>query len=321
MTHHNLPLVTIGIPTYNRADGYLTEALESALNQTYENIEIVISDNASTDHTSELIKSYHDSRIRYYKHDENIGAHNNFNYCLEQATGRYFLMLHDDDKIDRDFLETCMQRALNADNEVGVIRTGVRVLNETHNVTLPLPNRFKGLTALEVFRIYCDSAYLTFCNALFHTRKLKDLGGFQTPNYLSVDAAANLFLTVKHGSIEIEGVKATFREHASNFSNTTEIQNWVEDHYYIIEKMCEFYPDQSDKIRKYAYKYMSMKDYLHAWDTLTFPERYHAYWMIYSTYHFRFSPVSWFFKKRVMPRLKYTYLRKKIPQLFSVKQK
>ena len=61
------PLVTIGIPTYNRGDGYLREALESALAQTYENLEIVVSDNCSTDNTGEVVEAYDDPRVSYFR--------------------------------------------------------------------------------------------------------------------------------------------------------------------------------------------------------------------------------------------------------------
>ncbi len=61
------PLVTIAIPTYNRADGYLKQALQSAVNQTYKNIEIVVSDNCSPDNTEAVVRSYTDPRIRYFQ--------------------------------------------------------------------------------------------------------------------------------------------------------------------------------------------------------------------------------------------------------------
>ena len=104
----NCPLVTIGIPTYNRADGYLKDAIESALNQTYANLEIIISDNCSSDDTGLIVESFNDPRIKYYRHNENIGANNNFNFCLKKASGIFFLLLHDDDLIDEDFVELCM---------------------------------------------------------------------------------------------------------------------------------------------------------------------------------------------------------------------
>ncbi len=62
---HIFPLVTIGIPTFNRADSYLKYSLKSAVSQTYSNIEIIVSDNASTDNTETFVKSFNDPRIRY----------------------------------------------------------------------------------------------------------------------------------------------------------------------------------------------------------------------------------------------------------------
>lgn len=103
------PLVTIAIPTYNRANLYLTQAIESAINQTYPNLEIIISDNCSTDDTEMVIRSFKDPRIRYFRQEKNIGGNNNFNFCLKQARGEYFLLLMDDDLIDSDFIETCMR--------------------------------------------------------------------------------------------------------------------------------------------------------------------------------------------------------------------
>ena len=97
MKQSESPLVSIGIPTYNRADGYLRECLTSALKQTYPNIEVIVADNCSSDNTAELMKSFSTNRLRYYKHPKNIGPQNNFNFCLDQANGAYFLLLHDDD--------------------------------------------------------------------------------------------------------------------------------------------------------------------------------------------------------------------------------
>ncbi len=85
--NQHLPMVSIGIPTYNRADGYLRECIDSAIRQTYPNIDIVISDNCSSDGTADLVNGIDDPRIRYFRHEQNIGANNNFNYCLEQARG------------------------------------------------------------------------------------------------------------------------------------------------------------------------------------------------------------------------------------------
>ena len=79
MENSRTTLVTIGIPTYNRAAGFLHDALSSAVQQTHKNIEIIVSDNASTDDTESLVLGFNDPRIRYIKHAKNIGANNNFN--------------------------------------------------------------------------------------------------------------------------------------------------------------------------------------------------------------------------------------------------
>ena len=66
-----MPKVTVCLPTYNRAH-YLREAIESVLSQTFQDFELLICDNASTDETSEVVKSFRDARIRYVRHSRNI---------------------------------------------------------------------------------------------------------------------------------------------------------------------------------------------------------------------------------------------------------
>ena len=107
----NSPLVSIGIPTFNRAEGFLIDAIKSATRQSYSNIEIIIADNCSADNTESVVQSIGDPRILYFRHDHNIGPENNFNFCLNQVKGAFFLLLHDDDLIDKDFVEVCLQAA------------------------------------------------------------------------------------------------------------------------------------------------------------------------------------------------------------------
>ena len=103
------PLISIGIPTHNRADTYFRLTLESALAQSYAIFEVIVADNASTDGTRELVAGYDDSRLRYYRHDPALHYNENFNFCLSQARGEYFQLLHDDDLIDPTFLQRCAE--------------------------------------------------------------------------------------------------------------------------------------------------------------------------------------------------------------------
>ena len=97
------PLVSIVIPTYNRCY-YLQQAIDSAVKQTYSNIEVIISDNCSIDDTQEIVESFLDSRIKYWQHPENIGMFANQIHGLKMAKGKYIASLHDDDMWESDFL-------------------------------------------------------------------------------------------------------------------------------------------------------------------------------------------------------------------------
>jgi glycosyltransferase involved in cell wall biosynthesis len=158
----------------------LRETLTSALNQTYPNIEIIVSDNCSTDSTEAYVESIDDPRIRYFRHAKNIGAPNNFNYCLDQARGDYFLLLHDDDLIDKDFVETCIREA-SYDTDFGIIRTGTRVVDSKGDILHESENMAAGLPTEDFFRAWFlgkTSFYL--CNTLFNTKKLRAIGGRHT---------------------------------------------------------------------------------------------------------------------------------------------
>lgn len=104
MTHH--PKVSIGFTVYNGAER-MCPALESLLNQTYADFELIISDNASTDATPEICKEYaaRDHRIRYIRQPQNIGQVPNFVAVLRAAQGGYFMWAADDDTRDPHFIE------------------------------------------------------------------------------------------------------------------------------------------------------------------------------------------------------------------------
>jgi glycosyltransferase involved in cell wall biosynthesis len=104
------PRLSVGLPVYN-GEKYLGESLDALLGQTYEDFELVISDNASTDDTEEICRRYarQDSRIRYYRQPENIGLSPNHNFVLDQARGELFKWASDDDLYARDLLKLCVE--------------------------------------------------------------------------------------------------------------------------------------------------------------------------------------------------------------------
>lgn len=97
-------LVSVVIPTYNRPK-YLREAIQSAVKQTYKNIEIIVSDDGSLENPQEIVESFQDPRIRFRRNPKNLGIAENVIHAFKEAQGKYVASLNDDDIWNEDFLE------------------------------------------------------------------------------------------------------------------------------------------------------------------------------------------------------------------------
>jgi glycosyltransferase involved in cell wall biosynthesis len=106
---NEVPRLSIGLPVYN-GEKFLAESIESLLGQTYEDFELIISDNASTDCTADVCRRYarQDPRIRYIRQRQNIGSAPNHNFVIEQARGELFKHASHDDLYARNLVELCV---------------------------------------------------------------------------------------------------------------------------------------------------------------------------------------------------------------------
>ncbi len=155
-----MPKVSIGIPVYNGAN-YVGSALEAILGQTFQDLEVVICDNCSTDETAEICKSFaeKDSRVRYVLNDENIGASPNFNKVFHETTGEYFAWHAHDDYYEPTWLERCVE-ALDRDREVMLAYSLIQMLDMEGNPLIHDPqkneymdrhgNKFMGDDAMHI---------------------------------------------------------------------------------------------------------------------------------------------------------------------------
>ncbi len=84
-------------------------AIKSALQQTFHDIEVIVVDNASTDGIEDVIRSFDDPRLRFFKNNENLGIFGNFNRCIDESCGEFIHILHSDDYIDTRFTELCVR--------------------------------------------------------------------------------------------------------------------------------------------------------------------------------------------------------------------
>jgi glycosyltransferase involved in cell wall biosynthesis len=125
------PLVSVCMPTYN-AEGWIREAIDSALEQTWTDFEIVISDNASTDATLEIARSYADPRIRIESSARNMGLVFNHNRVVRVSAGRYIKFLHADDVLTPTCIEEMVGLALEDDRIGLVFAPRVNVIYDEH---------------------------------------------------------------------------------------------------------------------------------------------------------------------------------------------
>lgn len=126
--------LSVCLPTYN-AGGFLSQAIDSILNQTFKDFEIIIIDDGSTDNTPEIINRYlaKDKRIKYFQNAENIGIFHNWNKCLDYATGDYITMFAQDDVMLPKNLETKV-KILDENPNLGLVTSSVKIIDAKGNL-------------------------------------------------------------------------------------------------------------------------------------------------------------------------------------------
>ncbi len=125
-------LVSIVLPTYN-GESFLAEAIESCLNQTYKNLELIIVNDCSTDNTEEIIKSYSDSRIVYIKNKINQKLPKSLNVGFEKAKGELFTWTSDDNTFEPEAIEVMVSELL--DNDVDLVYANYQLIDDKSEIT------------------------------------------------------------------------------------------------------------------------------------------------------------------------------------------
>jgi len=210
----NNPKISIGLPVYN-GEKFIRKCIESILEQTNRNFELIISDNASTDSTPDICQEFSikDSRIKFVRQDENMGQNWNYNFLLEKAIGKYFVWVAADTIILPDFIEKsinllesekkivgCISKIRIDQNYVDKFKKEKQILKKFGLVyrpydTLPITGNYT-----ERIRKYLEHFPWEMFYAVYRTRQLRE--SFVQDFFVGSDASLVLNL-LRHGEIQV----------------------------------------------------------------------------------------------------------------------
>lgn len=158
------PLVTIGVPVYNGEEN-IQSALDSLLLQTYQNIKIVISDNASVDRTAEICQEYEKryKKIQYYKNDINYGSVYNFNKLMDLSNGKYFMWASSHDLWDPTLVSKCVS-ILEKEKDVVLVYPRTLLIDRNNKPLMITPDEIDTRNMDAFSRYISIISNLSWCN-------------------------------------------------------------------------------------------------------------------------------------------------------------
>jgi glycosyltransferase involved in cell wall biosynthesis len=231
----SLPLVSIVVPTYNR-EKWVGEAIKSALAQDYQNYEVVICDDGSTDDSNDVIKLYcHDPRVKYFKNERNLGLIENFNKIFfELAQGEFITLLGSDDYfINASFLTKSIDIIRRYDNVATVFGKTSLIDEKTGVITSSTSkSRFdiEFRRGHEVFMEFAERPYYSSGAVLYSLRHLKQ-NGIRFSGRMTADIEMNLQLMLVANVGYIDENCYMIRQHDANASTSLKKAKDVEFSY------------------------------------------------------------------------------------------
>jgi glycosyltransferase involved in cell wall biosynthesis len=220
-----MPEISVLLPTYNR-EHYLKKAIDSVLAQRNVDLELIVSDNASTDGTPQMLEAYrNDARVRYHRSDTNIGMVGNWRKLVfDLAKSDWFMLLSDDDYlVDNDYL--CEAMSLIRHERPIFVYAGAHLLDSESGEMQELVPPFSGVVeGLDVFasRGTVQPQDIALCNMIFPRNAATRLGFLANPDNLSCDSEFYLKLAVEGRVGVIPHPVCVYRIHAGNLIKTVD---------------------------------------------------------------------------------------------------
>ncbi|MBS1497338.1 MAG: glycosyltransferase family 2 protein [Bacteroidetes bacterium] len=232
------PLVSIVITSFNRAH-YIEEAIRSALAQDYRNLEIIISDNCSTDGSSEIFKKYSaDKRLKIFVNESNIGMIPNFKLGTERAAGEYITYLSSDDYfVDNTFISKAIT-AIQKNRKVVIVFSKFEIFYEsTNTIVVEKQNNYVENDYLDgktTFLKFAKVKGLGWGGTLMEKEKLIAANVFEKP-INSLDYEANLTLLLLGDAYFIGNPTYLLRMHPNQASQTINAKKLIENFKYFLK--------------------------------------------------------------------------------------
>ena len=233
------PKVSICIPVYN-GEKTIKDTILSIINQTYKNIEIIISDNKSTDNTVSVVNEFKDSRISFYKNDSNIGLARNWNKCLEKCTGKYIHFICADDTLSPECIEEKV-KIMESDKDVVMVINTMNMYNEEKKIVMKrkIYNKDTVIDGHKFAKksLYRGNIYGGPSNVLFRKDTLEKSGIFPTNTYYTTDWEFTLRLSPLGKIVYLEKALTHYIISRTNTTSKTSLRVSLEDDAQMIKNL------------------------------------------------------------------------------------
>ena len=212
--------IDIIIPTYNRAV-YHKMAIDSVLNQTFEDYHIYVLDNCSNDNTTELIKSYSSDKLTYIRNRTNIGHYGNWNKALQTGSSEFFQIFHDDDILEPYFLDSVIS-LLSKFKDLVFVHTGAHIINDKNEIIRHHLKHYDATTSGNIFfENHLQKVNSIICpSAVFRREKILNKIKFDDNYPFTADVIFFLSCSRYGGVGYINKPLIKYRDHSSSGTST-----------------------------------------------------------------------------------------------------
>lgn len=221
-------LISIGLPIVKT--NFLVKSIECCLNQTYENIEIIVLNNAPNEKVKnevrEILNKFQDNRIKYFENENHIPMIENWNMTLEKASGEFFTILCDDDIWHQDFLYEMYRLSLNYP-KTNIFHCRVGLINASGDLTSFSEICPEYESSLDfIYSRISGSRTFFLSDFLLRKKDLKDIGGFiYSPDGWGSDDLTYFTLAKNGGVAYSDKVYFKYRVSEYNITNNNKIKN------------------------------------------------------------------------------------------------